>query len=186
MVQTTTKSPAKADTANDRQQVREVVNATQREKILRFRDRIIVEERGVEPDALSRREQLDQAARDEAARHRFLTSGKAIAGCLRSYTAEQTPPSDEINAVYEVSVFADFDPAYLFFTDHMVIGDRWRGSQAPALMAAAFELARGCGAHFDFTNCPPVLVGRYEKIGCRSYSRYNLEGAKGCRYPWSW
>jgi len=69
MVQTATKPPAEADTANDRLQVREVVNAAQREKILRFRDRIMVEERGVEPDAMSRREQLDQAARDEAVRH---------------------------------------------------------------------------------------------------------------------
>ncbi|MDE0727940.1 MAG: hypothetical protein OSB82_15920, partial [Alphaproteobacteria bacterium] len=171
MVQTATKPPAEADTANDRLQVREVVNAAKREKILRFRDRIMVEERGVEPDAMSRREQLDQAARDEAARHLFLTSGKAIADCLRSYTAEQIPPSDEMNAVYEPSVLADFDPAYRCFTDHMVIGDRWRGSQAPALMTvAAFKLARSCGAHFDFTYCPPALVGLYEKIGCRSYS----------------
>ncbi len=184
MVQTATKPPAEADTANDRLQVREVVNAAKREKILRFRDRIMVEERGVEPDAMSRREQLDQAARDEAARHLFLTSGKAIAGCLRSYTAEQIPPSDEMNAVYELSVFADFDPAYLCFTDHMVIGDRWRGSQAPALMtAAAFKLARGCGAHFDFTYCPPALVGLYEKIGYRSYSGYNLEGGEGLQVP---
>jgi hypothetical protein len=53
-------------------------------------------------------------------------------------------------------------------------------------MAAAFKLASGCSAHFDFTNCPSVLVGLYEKIGYRSYSRYNLEGAKGCRCPWSW
>jgi hypothetical protein len=92
MVQTATKPLAKAGTANDRLQVREVVNTAQREKILQFRDRIMVEERGIGPDAMSRGEQLDQAARDEAARHLFLTAGKAIAGCLRSYTAEQIRP----------------------------------------------------------------------------------------------
>ena len=39
MVQTATKPLAKAGTANDRLQVREVVNTAQREKILQFRDR---------------------------------------------------------------------------------------------------------------------------------------------------
>jgi CRP-like cAMP-binding protein len=85
---------------------------------------------------------------------------------------------------YDLDAFDAFGPEYLSFTDHMVIGNRWRGSKAPALMtAAAFKLARSAGAHFDFTYCPPALVGLYEKIGYRSYSDNYLEADEGLQVP---
>ncbi|MDP6830736.1 MAG: cyclic nucleotide-binding domain-containing protein [Alphaproteobacteria bacterium] len=51
------------------------------------------------------------------------------------------------------------------------------------MTAAAFKLARSAGAHFDFTYCPPALVGLYEKIGYRSYSDNYLEADEGLQVP---
>ncbi|MBT3535488.1 MAG: cyclic nucleotide-binding domain-containing protein [Rhodospirillaceae bacterium] len=165
-------------------QVREVANAAQRDKILEFRNRIMVEEMGIDPNSMDEGEQRDHAARDASARHLFLTSGKSIAGCLRSYTADLIAPSKDMKDVYELEAFSVFQPSFLSFTDHMVIGSRWRGSQAPALLtAAAFKLARGLGAHFDFTYCPPALVGLYEKIGYRCYNGRYLDAGEGLQVP---
>ena len=141
-------------------------------------------EMGIRPDSSDVTQQHDQATRDEAARHLFLTAGKSIASCLRSYTAEMIAPSDDMIKIFELETFAEFKPAQLSFTDHMVIGKRWRGTQAPALMtAAAIKLERRLGAHFDFTYCPPALVGLYEKIGYRCHANQYWEAAEGLQVP---
>ncbi len=184
MAQAALKSRGKPAAAKTQLQVREASNALQRDKILQFRDRIMTDDMGVDSSTMGVAQQLDQTARDEAARHIFLTSGKSIAGCLRSHTSDLIPPSEQMMDVYELQTFAEFSPECLSFTDHMVVGERWRGSQASALMtAAAFKLARGSGALFDFTYCAPALVGLYEKIGYRRHGGKYLEGGEGLQVP---
>ncbi|MFP6746489.1 MAG: cyclic nucleotide-binding domain-containing protein [Alphaproteobacteria bacterium] len=184
MVQAATKTRETSAPSKTGLQVREAANAGQREKILQFRDRIMANDMGIEPRSMDIPQQLDQAARDEAARHIFLTAGKSIAGCLRSYTSDMIAPSEQMSEVYELRAFADFKPEFLSFTDHMAVGAQWRGSRAAALMtAAAFKLARGLGAHFDFTYCTPALVGLYEKIGYRRHGGKYLRAGEGLQVP---
>ena len=176
--------PIKKKAPDGRLQVQEASNAEQCHKILKFRNQVMRDELGIEPDATLDRQRLDEAARDKAARHLYLSSNGAVAGCLRLYTADMIAPSQNMVDIYGLEAFVEFSPKYLSFTDHMVIGARWRGSQAPALMtAAAFKLARSAGAHFDFTYCPPTLVGLYEKIGYRSYTSEYLEIDEGLQIP---
>ncbi len=174
----------KKKAAKSRLQVHEAANSEQRQKVLTFRKQVMVDDLGIQPASSHDQQHRDHAARDKAARHLFLTSHGAVAGCLRLYTSDMIAPSPEMTEIYGLDTFADFGPAYLSFTDHMVVGERWRGSQAPALMtAAAFKLARSAGAHFDFTYCPPALVGLYEKIGYRSYSGKYLDIDEGLQVP---
>ncbi|MBT3373569.1 MAG: cyclic nucleotide-binding domain-containing protein [Rhodospirillaceae bacterium] len=176
--------PGNKKAINNRLQVHEAANTEQRRQVLKFRNQVMVDELGICPVSSYGQQRLDHAARDKAARHLFLTSNGAVAGCLRLYTSDMIAPSPEMTSIYGLDAFADFGPEYLSFSDHMVIGERWRGSQAPALMtAAAFKLARSAGAHFDFTYCPPALVGLYEKIGYRSYSGKYLEVDEGLQVP---
>ncbi len=154
-----------------RLQVREAANAQQLRKIMIFRNRIMVDELGISPSPVNNARHLEEMARDKIARHLFLTADNAIAGYLRLYTSDMLGPSQEMIGNYGLDAFAEFDAKCLSFTDHMVIAAGWRDGKVPALMrAAAFKLARNDGAHFDFTYCPPALVGLYEKIGYRCYS----------------
>ena len=176
--------PVKKRAPEGRLQVREASNAEQRHKILKFRNQVMVDELGIQPDVALDKDRADQAARDKASRHLFLSSNGAVVGCLRLHTSDMIAPTQDMSHIYGLDAFVDFSPKYLSFTDHMVIGERWRGSHAPALMtAAAFKLARSDGAHFDFTYCPPALVGLYEKIGYRTYSSEYLEADAGLQIP---
>lgn len=167
-----------------RLQVREAANAQQLRKIMIFRNRIMVDELGISPSPVNNARHLEEMARDKIARHLFLTADNAIAGYLRLYTSDMLGPSQEMIGNYGLDAFAEFDAKCLSFTDHMVIAAGWRDGKVPALMrAAAFKLARNDGAHFDFTYCPPALVGLYEKIGYRCYSENYLETDEGLQVP---
>jgi len=178
------KSASKITASGPSLQVRETVNAEQRQKILKFREQIVVDELGVSPLPTADRQHLEEIARDEAARHLFLTAGNKIAGSLRLYTSEMIAPSRDMITNYGLNAFIDFEPEDISFTDHMAIAKRWRDGKVPALlMAAAFKLARNGGAQFNFTYCPPALVGLYEKIGYRSYIEQYVETGEGLQVP---
>lgn len=167
-----------------RLQVRETSDAEQRQRILRFRERIMIDELGISPAALSDERRQDEAARDKVARHLFLMADGVIVGCLRLYSSDMIEPTKKMIGTFALNAFIEFSPECLSFTDHMVIAERWRGGKVAALMkAAAFKLARKSGAHFDFTYSPPALVGLYEKIGYRCYSGEYLETAEGLQVP---
>ncbi len=135
-----------------RLQMREVSNDQQLQKILKFRNQIMVDELGISPSPDDARH-LDEMARDKVARHLYLTADNTLAGCLRLYTSDVIGPSTEMITNYGLNAFIEFGPECLSFTDHMVIAGGWRnGGKVPALMrAAAFKLARNSGALFDFT-----------------------------------
>ncbi len=184
MVNAAANSADKKKAPVQRLQVRETANAQQLQNILKFRNQVMIDELGVNPLSATDEQRLDEKARDEVARHLFLIADNAIAGCLRLYTSEMIAPSDEMIINYGLNAFLEFGPECLSFTDHMVIAEKWRDGKAPALMtAAAFKLARNGGALFDFTYCPPALVGLYEKIGYRCYSGRYLETAEGLQVP---
>jgi predicted GNAT family N-acyltransferase len=164
--------------------VRETANAQERQKILKFRNRIMVDELGVSPLATTDQQRLDEQERDEAARHLFLIADNAIAGSLRLFTSEMIRPSKEMITNYGLNAFIEFGPERLSFTDHLAIAEHWRDGKVPALMmAAAFKLAHNGRAQFNFTYCPPALVGLYEKIGYRSYIEQYLETGEGLQVP---
>ncbi len=176
--------PRDQGASDERLLVHEATDAKQRQQVLTFRNQVIIDEIGIVPTSGLAQQRRDEADRDKAARHLFLTANSEVAGCLRLYSADRLAPSKEMVEIYALRAFSAFGPEYLSFTDHMVIGKRWRGSQAPALMtAAAFKLARSAGAHFDFTYCPPALVGLYEKIGYRAYSDGYLQADEGLQVP---
>ncbi|MDA1101448.1 MAG: cyclic nucleotide-binding domain-containing protein [Proteobacteria bacterium] len=184
MAKITEQSSGEAKAPVQRLQVREAANAQQRRMILKFRNQIMVEELGISTFPGTDERQHNEDARDEIARHLFLIADNEIAGCLRLCTSEMIDPSEEMIINYGLNAFRDFEPACLSFTDHMVIAQSWRDGKVPALMkAAAFKLARNGGALFDFTYCPPALVGRYEKIGYRCYSGQYLETDEGLQVP---
>ncbi len=173
------KAPEKA-----RLQVRVTANARQKDLVVAFRDRIMVKELGLPPQSQNANNWLDHGTRDEAAQHLFLLAGKSIVGCLRCHNSDMVAPNRLMTKVFNLPAFDEFGPAALSFTDHMVIGSDWRGSQAPAMLtAAAFKLARSQGAKFDFTYCPPALVGLYEKIGYRCHSNEYLDTNAGLQVP---
>ncbi len=86
-----------------------------------------VDELGIRSGSSYYQQYLDHAARDTKARHLFLTSTGAVAGCLWLYTSGMIAPSPEMTVAYGLDTFADFGADYLSFTDHMVIGDWRRG-----------------------------------------------------------
>jgi hypothetical protein len=184
MANVAVKSAGKTKAPGPKLQVREAANPGQRQKILKFHDQIMVEELGVSPLSTTDKQRLDEAARDEAARHLFLVADGKIAGSLRLYTSEMIPPSKTMITNYGLNAFIEFESARLSFTDHMAIAECWRDGKVPALMmAAAFKLARNGGAQFNFTYCPPALVGLYEKIGYRSYIEQYVETGSGLQVP---
>lgn len=178
-------SPCGPKTAPDVQlQVHETINAQQRRKVLKFRNQIMVDELGIDATIPSEAQRRDEAARDEAARHLYLTAGQEIVGCLRLYASDMVVPSEQMIAAYLLDAFMEFGPECLSFSDHMAIAKAWRGGRVSALMkAAAFKLARNSGALFDFTHCPPALVSLFEKLGYRSYGGEQLQTDAGLQIP---
>ena len=80
--------PVKKRAPEGRLQVREASNAEQRHKILKFRNQVMVDELGIQPDVALDKDRADQAARDKASRHLFLSSNGAVVGCLRLHTSD--------------------------------------------------------------------------------------------------
>ncbi len=184
MSEAATKPSGGDDIAKAKLVVREAANPQQRDLILEFRQRVMFEELGFKPHLFDPAREIDEAERDAVARHIFLTAGKAVAGCLRSYTSDLIAPSTDMIEAFELEAFSAFDPKYVSFTEHLVIDKPWRSGNAAALMtAAAFKLARGMGAHFDFTISRPSLVGLYEKLGYRCYCDRQPDLGEGLRVP---
>ncbi|MDP6564348.1 MAG: cyclic nucleotide-binding domain-containing protein [Alphaproteobacteria bacterium] len=188
-IDSTTEAPeavAKAEPAERRAQFQVHVagNDLERRRLYEFRYKVLVQELGLGGPNVDSERRMVRDQRDQRAQHLFVTADGEIAGCLRLVTAERTPPTEDMRIAYDLDAFQDLPPKRLTFSDRLAVAEAWRSSRVPALLtAAAFKLARSSGARFDFTHCPPALIGLYEKMGYRAYSGNFLQSEVGLQVP---
>lgn len=166
-------------------QVRIAESEAERQRIYAFRYRVLVEEMGLQPAGADHKAKMVRDPFDEVAIQLFITQNGHTQAALRLLPgAAASRLSAPLASAYKLERFACWGDHAISLSDRLLVGPAWRRTAIPAvLMGAAYKLLRRQGVRFDFCRCPPALIGLFQKLGYRRYTKNYVDPEAGLQTP---
>lgn len=166
----------------------EVVEAStpeERERVYRFRYSIFVEERGKRFHSADHADRSLRDDWDDASTILYAREGDEIVGSLRGNRLDQCRINPDLAEALCIDVFLKDQPIVsLNMCSRFVIAPAFRHSlAAPLLILEIYRRALRTGSSFYFLHCAPGLIGLYEQLGFRRYSRNFTKDDTGIQVP---
>lgn len=166
-------------------EVAEAASAEERERVYRFRYSIFVEERG---KRFHSADHVDRSLRDDwddSSTLLIAREGEEIVGSLRRNRLDQCVIDPDLVDSLSLEVFLkDHSAKTLYLCSRFVIAPSYRSSMAAALLILdVYRRGLVEGGSFCFVHCVPGLIGLYEQLGFRRYSRNFTKDDTGIQVP---
>jgi len=155
-----------------------------RERVYRFRYRVVVDELGGDSVRAHHGLKMLRDPLDSTGTQLFVQLDDEIVAAARLNCGGLSALPDIFVRPLKLDNFAEWGDASLSMTDRLLVSRKGRDTAAAALLLlAAFKMARQHGSRFDFAPCPPSLVKLYEQLGYRRYGENFLDEDETYQVP---
>ncbi len=171
---------------NENIQIKIAATKGEKEKIYRFRYNVYVEEMGKFISQADDSNKILYDDMDDWGINLYATVDSQLAGILRLNIgkAQDFPPP--LNKLFSFEKFQalDADKPLISISARLMIDKEYRGSEVLFhLGIEAYRIAREKKNSYNFMLCAPELVGLYEQLGYRRYTRNYMDNETGYRIP---